>query len=134
MAGKNKKAASKAVKKYIDLLYMTPSEIKAKDIVTILQGETEIKTQLWEEMNVLELELANSNSMDLEPVEPDFKDPSDSAFVKNRNIKTIFAIQLCEEDLNTAVDVFEKIIAHYSGFLCADTIDFSPVYAGSSQR
>lgn len=134
MAGKNKKIDTKAVKNYIELLYMTPQEVNAKDIAGIIQGTPEITAQLWEEMNILELELSNQNSVDFEPVAADFKDPSDAAFIKNRSIKTIFAINLCETDLNTVITIFEKIVGQFSGFLCADTQDFTPVYAGSSKK
>ena len=135
MAGKNKKVPQKEVKSYIDLLYMTPLEITAKDISTQLNNTTGINNiEFWEEMNIIELELSNQNTVDFEPLAVSFKDPSDTAFVKNRNIQTIFAIHLCEEDLSTVNSLFESIVGKYSGFLCADTGDFLPVYVGSSSR
>jgi hypothetical protein len=134
MAGKSKKPVQKAVKNYIELLYMTPQEIRAKDIAQILQGTPGFTAQLWEEMNILELELPNQDSVDFEPVETAFKDPSDAAFIKNRNIETIFAINLCEADLNTVIAIFENIVGQFSGFLCADSEDFTPVYVGSSKK
>jgi hypothetical protein len=131
MANKNQQ---KPVKNYIDLLYMTPSVITAKDIAALLQDTKGITVQLWEEMNILELELSNENSIDFESLNPNFKDPSDSAFVKNRDIKTIFAISLSETDLNTVVPYFDQLVAKHGGFVCADSDDFNPVYSGSSKR
>jgi hypothetical protein len=134
MANKKNNSTHTTEKKYIDLFYMTPSEVSAKDIASLIQEEANIKVELWEAMNILELELSNQNSVDFEPMEVSFKAPSDVAFVKNRNIKTIFAITLCETDLNSIMPLFERIIEKHSGFLCADSEDFSPVYAGSSKR
>ncbi len=134
MPSKNKKSPQKDTKNYIDLLYMTPLELQAKDISILLNDTPNIKLELWEEMNILELELNNQNTVDFEALAVSFKNPSDIAFVKNRNIKTIFVIQLCEEDLNTVAAIFETIIEKFSGFLCADSEDFQPVYAGSSNK
>ncbi|MDD3172793.1 MAG: hypothetical protein PHF63_03905 [Herbinix sp.] len=134
MANKKNNSSNKPEKVFIDLLYMTSSEVSAKDIALLLQDTKEISVQLWEEMNVLELELANQNSVDFELLEATFKDPSDAAFIKNRNIKTIFSINLCKDDLDTVISYFEKIISTYSGFLCADSEDFTPVYAGTSKK
>lgn len=124
----------KKTENLIDLFYMTSGEVAAKDIAEIFRNKKGITVQLWEEMNVLELELPNGNGMDFESMEPRFQDPSDMAFIKNRNIRTIFAITLYEADLQGAVPYFEQIIERYSGFVCSDTEDFQPVYAGSSQR
>jgi hypothetical protein len=134
MANKKANSTQKDIKKYIDLLYMTPSVVTAKEIATLLQDANGLTVELWEAMNVLELELPNKNSIDFEPLPVTFKDPSDASFVKNRNIKTIFAINLCEDDLTVATTVFEKIVDRFNGFICADSEDFSPVYAGSSKK
>jgi hypothetical protein len=135
MANKKFNPNQNDVKKYIDLLYMTPSEVNAKDIATLLQDANGVTIELWEAMNVVELELSNQNSIDFEPLDvTNFKDPSDASFVKNRNIKTIFAVNVCEDDLVAATSYFELIIDKFSGFLCTDSDDFNPVYVGSSQK
>lgn len=128
--GNHKRKNDGPVKKYLDLFYMTPNEVNAGDIADLLEGSDEFIVDLWSEMNVLELELKNHNTVDFEPVDIRFKDPSDAAFVKNRSIRTIFAITLAEEDLNAVKDCFERVIARFSGFLCSDSPDFNPVYVG----
>jgi len=134
MAKNNKKMIKKEIKNYIDLLYMTPSQINVKELATLLQENQGISVEVWEEMNVIEVELGNENSVDFELIDKDFKEPSDVSFVRNRNIQTIFAINMCEEDLDTVSEYFESIIAKFNGFLCADSEDFYPVYAGSSKK
>lgn len=134
MANKKNDSSKKIAKSYIDLLYMTQSEVYAKDIAALLTDLDQINVELWEDMNILELELSNHNSVDFEPLDINFKNPSDAAFVKNRNIKTIFSIQLCEDDLENVIPYFKKIVEAFSGFLCADSEDFTPVYVGSSKK
>lgn len=129
---KKKQESNKPVQLFLDLYYMTPSEVQAKDIAALLSDAQNITVELWSEMNVLELELPNRNTVDFEPVSVDFKDPSDKAFVKNRNIRTIFGINLAEGDLNTVKNLFGLIINQFSGFLCTDSSDFQPILAGSA--
>ncbi|MDF2545076.1 MAG: hypothetical protein K0S47_4794, partial [Herbinix sp.] len=94
MGNKNKNYDQKPEIKTMELLYMTPSEIRAKDIADLLQDAKGITVELWEEMNVLELELSNQNSVDFEPLDTHFSNPSDAAFIKNRGIMTIFAVSV----------------------------------------
>lgn len=132
MAKNKKSSPQKPIPKYIDLFYMTPSAPRAKDIALLVGEHKDLKIELWEEMNVLEVILPTGSSVDFEPMEASFEDPSDSAFIKNRGIKTIFAITLSEGDIPHVMPVFEKLVERYLGFVCADSADFTPVYAGSS--
>ena len=133
MANKSK-ASNQKVINYLDLFYMTPEEVSAKDIAELLQAGGKCKINLWKEMNILELELPNQNPVDFEPIAPSFQEPSDASFIKNRNIKTIFAINLNEDDLKAALPCFEQIVDKFNGFVCSDSADFNPVYAGSSLK
>jgi hypothetical protein len=132
MADKNKLPKTKTVDRYLELFYMTPSEVTAKDIALLFKEGKGIKVELWEEMNVLELELANQNTVDFEPLDAHFKDPSDAAFIKNRNIHTLFAVSLNENDFAAVKPYFEQLIGQFKGFLCSDSADFNPVYVGSA--
>ncbi len=134
MSDKKKGFPTKASKKYIDLFYMTPNVIRAKDIADLFTSGTGLAVELWEEFNVLELILPNQNSIDFEAIDPNFKEPSDLSFVKNRSIQTIFAINMSEEDLPAVTTYFNQLVDKFSGFVCADSDDFTPVYAGSSKR
>lgn len=131
---KQNHSSNKPVKHFLDLLYMTPTEVKAKDIADLFAENVKINVELWDDMNVIELLLSNESSVDLEPLDINFKDPSDTAFVRNRSIRTIFAVNCAEEDLEIVKQCFETIIDQFAGFLCADTPDFKPVYVGNSGK
>ena len=112
----------------LELLYMSTSEITAKDVVDFLKAESNIIVDLWEAMNIFEIELPNKATVDFEPVEMNFKNTSDTAFVKNRNIKTIFSFYIEEEEFEQLKLYMEKLISKFGGFVCSDSEDFQPFY------
>jgi DNA mismatch repair ATPase MutL len=117
-----------------DWFFMTPSEINAKMIVDILKLKSNLQADIWEELNILQIELPGKTTMDFEPVNIDFKDPSDAAFIKNRNIKTIFAVTIEEGAFEEMKEVFKQLIEEFEGFLCADSADFKPIYDHESME
>ena len=130
MASKNKVFDQKTVKNYLNLFYMTPSEVCAKDIAESFQADKGLVIELWEAMNVLEMVLSDQNFIYFEPVEASFRDPSDASFIKNRHIKTIFGITLFDTDLTSAILYFEQIVDRFGGFVCTDSDNFNPFHAG----
>ena len=133
MASKSKTSDQKAVINYLNLFYMTPNEVCAKEIADLFRATEGLVVELWDALNVLELELSNQNSIDFEPLEASFQDPSDSSFIKNRHIKTIFGITLCDTDLPSAIPYFEQIVTKFGGFVCTDSDNFNPFHAGSAK-
>lgn len=111
-----------------DWFYMIPNEVTAKMISDLIKLQSNVQVDLWEEMNILQLELANKLTVDFEPMKIDFKDPSDAAFVKNRNIKTIFAMTIEEEAFKEMKVIFKLLFSEWDGFICADSDDFKPIY------
>ena len=111
-----------------DWFFMTPHEVHAKDIAQHLKTETNVLIELWEEMNILQIELPNKVTVDFEPMEG-FDDPSDLEFIRNRNIKTIFAVYISSGVIEGELLIIIKgICSRWNGILCADTNDFQPVF------
>lgn len=131
---KSFKSNQKIIKKYLNLFYMTPKQIEAKNIARFLETIQGSNVELWEAVNVLEITLSNENAVAFEPIDVDFKDPSDASFVKNRGIQTIFALSILESDLDEVTSYFHKIIDEFGGFLCTDSSDFQPTYVGKAEK
>lgn len=131
MADKKTKGNQTITKNTVDLLYMTPSLVNAKDIAETFYNVKGITVELWDDMNVLELELSNQNSIDFEPLSLNFKEAKDAAFIKEQNIQSAFLINLIESDLNSLLPYFQQLTDRFSGFVCADSADFTPVYSGT---
>lgn len=111
-----------------DWFYMTPNEVTAKMIADLMKLQSNVAVDLWEEMNVLQLELNNKSTIDIEPINYQFKDPSDLSFIKNRNIKTIFWVTIEDGDIEPLKPILQVLFDQWDGFLCADSNDFKPLY------
>lgn len=125
-SGKNIKTEVRPVE--LELLYMSTSELDAKAVVEYFKAESNIVIDLWEAMNVFEIELPNKVTVDFEPVDINFKNTSDAAFVKNRNIKSIFSFYIEEQDFEVLKPYMESLVSKFGGFVCSDTEDFQPFY------
>lgn len=117
----------KKVKHTIDLFYMTPTNISVTELKEAIDKDGNL-AHVWEELKVLQIELPNGNTIDFESMKPEFKEPSDSAFIKNRNISTIYAITIEEEDFDHGKSYFCEILNKLGGFICSDSDDFKPIY------
>lgn len=110
-----------------DWFYMSAADVHAKEISDLLKANGYNEVELWEEMNILQIETPGNKCIDFEPVTYRWKDPADAAFIKERNIKTIFAVTV-EESLDSFQPLLKLILNEWGGFLCADSPDFKPLY------
>ncbi len=110
-----------------DWFYMSAAEVHAKTISDLLKANGYNEVELWEEMNILQIETPGNKCIDFEPVTYMWKDPADAAFIKERNVKTIFAVTV-EESLESFQPVLKLILSEWGGFFCADSSDFKPIY------
>ena len=99
---REKKAGTATVTK--EWLYMNPNSITVAEIENALEGMDGIETEIWKEAGVLEVEVPEHHSMDIEEIAVNLKD--EYAFMQK---------------------IMQKIIAGAGGFFCGDTEDFTPV-------
>lgn len=124
MAKKNNQK-NKLNKTPLFLFYMVKGDVVLSDIYQVLREE-KWSLEYWKEMQVLEIILSSNNTLDLEEVDSSSWGDSDLEFQKSWQIKKIFAVTGCQEDLLEVKDCFEKIINSLGGFLCSDSDDFQP--------
>ncbi|WP_343208963.1 hypothetical protein [Anaerolentibacter hominis] len=127
------KKKGKIPQKYLQLYYMTPARADAADLYGLLCSEAGISVQCWKEMNVLELELENGSSIDIEGICPDEWDGEDGDFLKQHHIQSVFALTVPEPDKNSALSCMEKVLHGFGGFVCADSENFEPVLLGRKE-
>jgi len=112
-----------------DWFYMTPSEIDAKSIAQLMEAECKASVELWEGLNILQIELSNQVTIDFEPMTLNFKDSSDMEFINSQKVRTIFAVYITSGILEDEFkNILKVILNRWDGFLCADSQDFQPVY------
>jgi len=102
---------------------MLKNETSVSDIAALLDG---YNTQVWTEFEVIEVEIEEKASIDIEPIECDLGDDFSNDFVSSNGIVKIFYITFKQEIYEAAKTVMKKISAGIDGFICGDTEDFMP--------
>lgn len=124
MANKNNQK-NKINKAPLFLFYMAQGDVNLSNIYQVLREE-KWSLEYWKEMQVLEIILTSNNTLDLEEVDSSSWSDSDLEFQKRWQIKRVFSVTGCQEDLSEVKDCFEKIMKSLGGFLCSDSDDFQP--------
>ena len=124
-------AKEKAV--FLDLFYMTPSEMTVKEMADFLKESGEVMVDFWEEMEVFEVGKSGLEPVTFEKSRVKFEHPSDLAFIKNRGIQSIFVVTAEEKAFEQLKDCMGKLVEQFGGFICSDSEDFKPFYMGKQE-
>lgn len=127
------KKAEKKEDQTLYLIYMSPNELNARTINDYFMETGKVEVDLWDKLNILQLELPNKNTVEFEPLEP-FTEDSDLEFLKIREVKTIFALTIEEEDFNEYQELLKGLLEKLGGFICTDTDDFMPIYEAADLK
>lgn len=106
--------------------YMSPFEVHASMIADLAKETGFGETELWGELNILELIISDKSSVDFELLRNNFKDEADVAFLEERKIKTIFAVTFSHCSLDDFRPFALDLLKKWEGVFCADTHDFNP--------
>lgn len=105
-------------------LLMLKEEVNAKMIYDILLTKDYQGVEVWEEFNILEIDLEET-TMDFEPIQ--FRAKSDLEFAEKNHIKTIFALTLRDGLNQKEGSILSHILEQYEGFICLDNENFAPI-------
>ena len=126
----NGKKVSEPVKaKEYDMFLMLGQEAGANDVISALKERGMSGLDVWESMGVFNLEAKEGEGVDFEEIDINetFVDPSDLAFIKNRNIHTIYSFRATEAQIEELKPYFKEITEIFGGFACSDSDDFQPM-------
>lgn len=84
-------------------------------------------TEIWIDAAVLEVEVGEKSSMDIEQVDLDLRDEYSNAFLAERNIKSLFFVTAKPDSYDVVKKVFEVIAKATNSMVCGDTLDFEPM-------
>lgn len=112
-----------------DWFFMSPSEITAKEFSTFISSLNLGEIDLWEEMDILSLQLEDKTSIDFEGLKDGFPDKKDRLFLEENGYKTVFSVTLSNDSKQTR-EMFNAILEHFPGGFYADTADFKPSILG----
>ena len=107
-------------------LYLAEDEITPAQIYGLFAEEKSWKAEYWEEAEVVEIELPEAGSVDMENLGGASEDEAMEAYMKDRSLHTAYAVTIRPDDFEEAKKVMEYISSHLGGYFCGDTDDFQP--------
>ena len=107
-------------------LYLAEGEITPDQIYGLFVEEKSWKAEYWEEAGVLEIELPEAGSVDLENLDGASEDEVMETYMKERSLHTAYAVTIRQDDFEQAKKVMEYISGRLGGYFCGDTDDFQP--------
>lgn len=116
-------------KQYIDMYYMLPKELGAKEIASTLLADRPDyaeKLECWEEAGVLELLVGEDSSIDMEILELSDEEKQDE-FLQAHQIVTVYLVHTDNTQIEETKKIFKGLISKWGGILCSDTKDFMPI-------
>lgn len=115
-------------KKNLELLYMTEQKVNVKSFADILEKEANVEVNVWDQLEIMEFIMPSKEIADFETMTDYMDDEEDLSFMKERNVKTVYAITVSEEAFQEFKRYMDQIISQFGGFLCSDSDDFHPFY------
>lgn len=106
-------------------LYFTSEHIGVRAIYETVKDAYE--TEIWEDAGVLEIELGEGSSFDVEQSLIHPKDELTRAFAEEKGCSYVFLVTFKPEDYEKAEKVMRQIQERIGGFFCGDTEDFTPI-------
>ena len=107
-------------------LYVAEEEIVPNQIYALFTENKNWKAEYWEEAGVLEIELPEAGSVDLENMDGASEDEVMEAYLKEHGLHTVYAVTIRPDDFEQAKKVMEYISGRLGGYFCGDTDDFQP--------
>lgn len=115
-------------KVFVNFFYMTPEDANSRNIVDCIQEMNGLDIEIWEDVEVIEIGLSMKQTIDIIKQDADsFGDDNDQKFLADHGIKSVFSIEVEQQNVSVLKEVFSKVKEHYKGFVCSDSDDFMPI-------
>lgn len=122
-----KKAIKSQSKVPSQWLYMNAAEVSFDKIKELFADSENYSVQIWDEMGILEIEIAEAKSIDIERTTLELGDEYSNAFLEKNNVKTLWFVTISSEEYNLVKNVFAQVVEKIGGFFCGDSENFKPV-------
>lgn len=107
-------------------LYLAEEEITPEQIYGLFGEGSRWKAEYWEAAGVLEIELPEAGSVDLEDLFGEAEDEVMADYLTANQIHSVYAVTIRPDDFEKAKEVMEYITSQLGGYFCGDTEDFAP--------
>lgn len=122
---KESKSARSNIQK--EWFYMNNKEITVRNIKEILDSIDNISIEIWDEAAVIEIQVGEFGTLEMEGTETSLGDPYSNDFLKRNNVASLYYVTIDADHYVEMKKIMEKIINTVGGFFCADTDNFMPV-------
>lgn len=122
-------AAEPVKEKEYEMFLMLSKQVEAKDVIAALKERGLAGLDVWEAMGVFSLDVKEGESVEFAELDvaETFVDHSDLAFLKNREIHSVFSFSATERQIEALKPYFKAITELFGGFACSDSDDFQPM-------
>ena len=110
-----------------EFLYMVPAAITVRDMESALTSIPEDKKEIWVELDMMEVILAN-DSLVFENMMDTFDADADQAFLKEKSIQNVYAFNYNTKDKDAVKEIMAVLQGAFGGFIASDTEDFEPMF------
>ena len=107
--------------------YMNNREITVRNIKEILDSMNDVSIEIWDEAAVIEIQVGEFGTLEMEGTETSLGDPYSNDFLKRNNVASLYYVTIDVDHYVEMKKIMEKIINTVGGFFCADTDNFMPV-------
>ncbi len=129
----NKKSGMKMQFKAIDkggieeYFYMIPEAVTVRELIEAIHSVDEEAKEIWIELDLMEIVLS-TDSLIFENMMDTFEDPADQAFLAEKGIRTVYAVNYDTRDKEAVRQVLSELHSTFGGFMASDTEDLQPVF------
>lgn len=107
--------------------YLSQETIGVADIAAALEGFEGIHVELWIEAKVMEIEVPEKRSMDMEEIPVDLHDEYSNEFLEALKTRTLFAVTIDTDNYDFMEKIMRYTVEKLGGIFCGDTDNFEPV-------
>lgn len=107
--------------------YLSPEAVGAADIAAALEPMEGIQIELWKEAGVIEVEVPEKRSMDIEEIPADLRDEYSNEFLKAFQTRALFAVTIDTDNYDFMEKIMRYTVEKLGGMFCGDTDNFEPV-------
>lgn len=114
----------------LDVFLMLKERISVKQLEEIINNHfKEIETEVWPELNVMQLGLQEEKYIDFIEMKDDeaFSD-EDRQYIDSKGYQCVYCISHEADELKVVTDVVKAILESFEGVIGNDTDDFEPTF------
>ena len=110
-----------------EYFYMIPMEVTVSQLAEVIRCVSEDAKEIWTELDLMEI-ILSADSLVFENMMDTFEEPADQAFLSEKGVKTVYAVNYNTKDKDAVKQVLTELHKSFGGFMASDTEDLKPIF------